>query len=522
MKNTNLILGFMLIIVLAISGNLFAQAGSTCAYFDGDGDYLTPGDHFKYLSEYTFEMWVYNADWSVPSDEKIVSCTNNGGFFISVDSNGNLKYGIWDSDGSTYRVLQYSLSNLTDGWHHIAANYDEDVEFDLFVDGDRKLNGGGYDITYDSDNYLIFGAEAGTGSTPDGDYYNGYIDEIRIWNKCLTESEINSWMNKPITSSSRPSYHANLRAYYKVDTDWSAGWLDDASGNVSTHSNDYDLTEINVSTSSSNAPLGAFPSGYTTDAEALWKKNGTDWSEESDGLALQDYSNQSIGNSEFYGVANSTGSGTTTSDCPGGVEMRAVQIWYIDDNANDNINLKFDCSDFASTLDNTQLEAGDYKLLKRSGTSGNFSTVSSGDVVSGDEITFNYYAPGDGYYTIGRDNDPATVTTSSALSVTANSASLGGNVTADGGGTVTARGVCWNTTGSPTTGDNSNSNGSGTGSFSETISSFTANTTYYVRAYATNSEGTSYGIQFSFTTNSEATANIFPANASTDMPRTVR
>jgi hypothetical protein len=63
--------------------------------------------------------------------------------------------------------------------------------------------------------------------------------------------------------------------------------------------------------------------------------------------------------------------------------------------------------------------------------------------------------------------------------------------------------VCWNTNGNPTITDNKTTDGSGTGSFASSISGLTASTTYYVRAYATNIVGTSYGNQVIFITTSD-------------------
>ena len=93
-----------------------------------------------------------------------------------------------------------------------------------------------------------------------------------------------------------------------------------------------------------------------------------------------------------------------------------------------------------------------------------------------------------------------TLTTLSASNVTNNSNVSGGNITSDGGSNVTQRGVCWSTNHNPTIADNITTNGSGSGSFTSSISSLNANTTYYVRAYATNSLGTAYGNQINFTT----------------------
>ena len=94
----------------------------------------------------------------------------------------------------------------------------------------------------------------------------------------------------------------------------------------------------------------------------------------------------------------------------------------------------------------------------------------------------------------------AQLTTTVVSEITQTSAISGGNITNDGGAAVSARGICWSTNQSPTINDSKTTNGTGTGSFTANITSLTAGTTYHVRAYATNSEGTSYGNAISFTT----------------------
>ena len=92
------------------------------------------------------------------------------------------------------------------------------------------------------------------------------------------------------------------------------------------------------------------------------------------------------------------------------------------------------------------------------------------------------------------------VTTLEIAGVSQTTAVTGGNVTSDGGAEVTARGVCWSTSQEPTIEGEHTTDGAGTGEFQSNLSGLTANTTYYVRAYATNSEGTAYGEEISFTT----------------------
>lgn len=109
-----------------------------------------------------------------------------------------------------------------------------------------------------------------------------------------------------------------------------------------------------------------------------------------------------------------------------------------------------------------------------------------------------------------------TVTTSAVSNIAATTATAGGNVADDtGGATVSARGVCWSTSQNPTVSDSHTTDGSGTGSFTSNITGLNALTTYYVRAYATNDAGTTYGSQVSFTT-TEATPMV-TTNAVSDI-----
>lgn len=85
----------------------------------------------------------------------------------------------------------------------------------------------------------------------------------------------------------------------------------------------------------------------------------------------------------------------------------------------------------------------------------------------------------------------ATVTTNSVNSITQTTAIASGSVLSDGGSTVTQRGFCWNTQPTPNISNNVLTSGTGVGNFNSSITGLVAGTTYYVRAYATNSRGTS-------------------------------
>ena len=92
------------------------------------------------------------------------------------------------------------------------------------------------------------------------------------------------------------------------------------------------------------------------------------------------------------------------------------------------------------------------------------------------------------------------VTTAEVTNISQTTATSGGNVTSGGGAFVTARGICWNILPNPTTSDNHTPDGADTGSFISYLTSLNPNTTYYVRAYASNSSGTGYGNELTFTT----------------------
>ncbi len=123
-------------------------------------------------------------------------------------------------------------------------------------------------------------------------------------------------------------------------------------------------------------------------------------------------------------------------------------------------------------------------------------------------------------FTTSTPNFLPTVNTTTVSNINQASASSGGNVTTDGNTSVTARGICWSTSQNPTTSNSHTTDGTGTGVFTSSITNLTANTTYYVRAYATNSQGTSYGSQYSFNTSQIITSPTVSTTAISDITQT--
>lgn len=96
-----------------------------------------------------------------------------------------------------------------------------------------------------------------------------------------------------------------------------------------------------------------------------------------------------------------------------------------------------------------------------------------------------------------------TVSTLAVTNVTGYTAQCGGIISNDGGSSITARGVCWGTAPNPTISGNHTTDGVGAGSFTSLLVGLQQGTTYYVRAFATNSVGTAYGYSQTFTTQND-------------------
>ncbi len=123
--------------------------------------------------------------------------------------------------------------------------------------------------------------------------------------------------------------------------------------------------------------------------------------------------------------------------------------------------------------------------------------INAAGTAYGDEISFTTPVP-----------SLPTLTTTAVSAIAPTKANSGGNISSDGYLSVTARGVCWSTSSAPTIANNITTNGTGLGGFTSSLTGLTPSTVYYVRAYATNSLGTAYGDEVSFTSAAPALATI--------------
>ena len=116
-----------------------------------------------------------------------------------------------------------------------------------------------------------------------------------------------------------------------------------------------------------------------------------------------------------------------------------------------------------------------------------------------------------------KEATPPIVITTDVSGISKTTVSIGGAVTDDGGAEITDMGVCWSTSPNPTISSNKTSNGKGIGSFTSIINGLEESTNYYVRAYATNSAGTSYGNPRSFILNQIYKGSTVPTLTTADV-----
>ncbi|KPA15483.1 hypothetical protein MHK_004310, partial [Candidatus Magnetomorum sp. HK-1] len=180
--------------------------------FDGSNDYVNLGNSsaLKPTSALTYEMWIYHSNWSV-CDSNIFSNTQGGGYALIIASTF---FKVETYIGGNYQYVNFSKGSIANGWHHFAFTFDGRY-LKSYLDGEQKAEtdmGGTYTISYHGTNSTIIGGEAGDGSTPTFRYFDGKVDELRVWNVERTSEQIKSNMCKKLTGD-----ETGLVAYYRFD-----------------------------------------------------------------------------------------------------------------------------------------------------------------------------------------------------------------------------------------------------------------------------------------------------------------
>ena len=171
--------------------------------FDGANDniQIPYSSSLAPTSGITFGAWVYKSNWTSDEASRIISKTEGGGYTLLFSSSSIYAYVYRNGD---YATPNYSTTGLSAGWHHFVGSYDGQYT-KIYVDGIlRSTNNAGanYPITYAYSNALFIGAEADSDNdqTPAGNFFNGLIDEVKIYNYALTDDEIKIDYNRGVST----------------------------------------------------------------------------------------------------------------------------------------------------------------------------------------------------------------------------------------------------------------------------------------------------------------------------------
>jgi len=415
--------------------------------FDGSNDYVSTGDNDGSISEFTIETWV---KWDPNSATDIQFICGKKVEQMEIQTGGtanNVRFiptsGVYLDAGN---VLKIGV------WTHIAVVYNPSVSLaKMYINGIEValVNNGGSPVSTtlkNTPNTFFIGKRGDSSS-----YFKGSIDEMKIWNKVRTQEEINSDMintTSPLT--------AGLIGYYNFNEGTANG-----NNTVATIATD-------MSNSAYNGTLSGFALSGTT----------SNWV-------------------ESYAMVIPTAIEATNITTDGFTANWTAPV--------------------VGTIDNYLLYVATDEAFSNpvSGYNPKIIAPATSETVAGlsPNTTYYYKLVADKTSVTGQGTNSniisvktqaklATVTTQAVTNVSTIIATANGTITDLGVPNPTAYGFCWNTTGNPTIDDSKINKGAAStaGAFSSFIFGISNNTTYYLKAYATNEAGTSYGEEVSFST----------------------
>ncbi len=200
-------------------------------YFDGNDDYVFFGDVLDFSGPFTLEAWVllepgatgHPPTWDTDIVAKVGGIAGNNGYELAygVDENPDELACLFNTGGNVWP--QYKLSRPVDDihgcWMHLAGTYDGDT-LAVYRNGNSLGSQSvGSQTIADSGSPLMIGANANNMN-----YWQGWIDEVRIWNVARTEAELRSTMYRSIGGT-----EPGLIGYWNFDTGFGGDVVHDLS-----------------------------------------------------------------------------------------------------------------------------------------------------------------------------------------------------------------------------------------------------------------------------------------------------
>ena len=242
--------------------------------FNGKESYANFGNEFNLGSDFSMELWIKR---QTSSKKKETLISKRGGTSDNLNNGYDLtligkKLTFSYSDGNIQAPQEIDNSR----WYHVAVTYNRNT-YRLYIDGILVAENSGPKPNVNSDP-AIFGATRNSANLLQ-DFYDGSMDEVRIWNKGLTEVQIRQMMNQEIEKNGTAVRGSvlgldisglkwnDLEGYYQMNqgVDISAGNLADNSG----------LGKVGILTGMKKLQLESAPLPYTTEEDGDWSKDKT-------------------------------------------------------------------------------------------------------------------------------------------------------------------------------------------------------------------------------------------------------
>ena len=205
------------LIVLAITIQVYHTQGSgNCLLYDGTSNYTQIPDNTLFSShyggEFTVEAWVkvlaVNTDGHGQTRQPIVAKGRSGQCEWALYVYDNLRAGFssWRCSGASHSEISGG-SIVLNQWHHIAASFDDNNFNKVYIDGVLVATGTSFSGSACNGSRPVI-----IGSREDGQHLNAYIDEVRMWDRALSQTEIRTNMCQKLIGS-----EANLIANFRID-----------------------------------------------------------------------------------------------------------------------------------------------------------------------------------------------------------------------------------------------------------------------------------------------------------------